>query len=112
MFRYQAFQGDTQLAAAAKNTPPLRKGAAGRGVEVLQQALIDLGYEMPRSVARKGRPDGIFGSETDATVRAFQRDFALHMDGKAGAGTLQTLDALMCDADVMAGWLETLSRAP
>lgn len=44
----------------------LKKGSTGDRVKGLQQALNDLGF-------RAGKIDGIFGSNTDQAVRAFQR---------------------------------------
>jgi hypothetical protein len=58
----------------------------------LQQALIDLGFAMPRSAARGAVPDGAFGDETEATVMAFQRKCALKADGLVGPLTLGQLD--------------------
>src|SRR3954471_17365149 len=47
-----------------------------RGDEVtsLQERLLELGYDA-------GRADGILGPETEAGLRAFQRDYGLTSDG-------------------------------
>jgi hypothetical protein len=54
-----------QCQKAAINKPPLPMGSVGAGVAGVQQGLIDLGFEMPKSTARFGAPDGIFGGETN-----------------------------------------------
>jgi peptidoglycan hydrolase-like protein with peptidoglycan-binding domain len=85
-----------QVSLAAANNPPLMQGARGDGVRELQLALIELGFAMPRST--KGGtelPDGIFGSETKATVEAFQRANLLKADGIAGARTFDRLNGLI-----------------
>ena len=87
------FSSNHELQAASENNPPLRKGAKGEAVEILQQALLDLGFLMPISTrVRSGLPDGIYGAETEATVRAFQRLNGLTLDGVAGRQTLGTLE--------------------
>jgi hypothetical protein len=87
------FSSNAELAAAAKNHPPLKRGANGEAVAILQQALLDLGFAMPVSTrARGGLPDGIYGAETEAAVRAFQRQNQLLTDGVAGRITLQQLE--------------------
>jgi peptidoglycan hydrolase-like protein with peptidoglycan-binding domain len=87
------FSSNAELAAAAENHPPLKRGASGEGVAILQQALLDLGFAMPVSTrARGGLPDGIYGAETEAAVRAFQRQKQLLADGVAGRITLQQLE--------------------
>ncbi len=90
------FSGCPQVVQASMNAPPLKQGAQGEGVKVLQLALIDLGTPMPRSTANgTALPDGIFGSETQAAVVAFQRNNGLVADGIAGTQTFQRLDLLL-----------------
>jgi peptidoglycan hydrolase-like protein with peptidoglycan-binding domain len=87
------FSSNRELAAAANNKPPLKRGAGGEGVAILQQALLDLGFAMPISTRpRGGSPDGIFGAETESAVREFQRKNKLQQDGVAGRQTLQQLE--------------------
>jgi peptidoglycan hydrolase-like protein with peptidoglycan-binding domain len=87
------FSSNSELAAAAENQPPLRRGAKGEGVAILQQALLDLGFAMPASTrAGGGLPDGIYGAETASAVQAFQRQNQLLSDGVAGRVTLQQLE--------------------
>jgi len=58
----------------------LRVGDRGADVARLQEVLTDLGH-------RPGPNDGIFGSRTDAAVRAFQEGTGLHVDGLVGSAT-------------------------
>ena len=91
--RSERFIGDPMLEAAAISQPPIEKGCSGEGVEALQEALLDLGYNLPISTANgKKRPDGIFCNETDAAVRAFQADQKLAVDGDVGKDTMRALD--------------------
>ena len=93
ILRSERFAGDPMLEAAAKSQPPLEKGCKGEGVEALQGALLDLGYDLPISTANGTKPpDGIFGTETDAAVRAFQADQKLAIDGDVGMNTMRALD--------------------
>lgn len=62
--------------------PTLRKGSKGSDVKILQQRLLVLGYKLPKYGA-----DSDFGSETDATVRAFQKANGLVVDGIVGSNT-------------------------
>lgn len=68
-------------------------------MEILQQALIDLGFPMPRSTT-SGSPDGIYGSETQAAIQAFQRANGLSADGIAGQDTLTRLDQIFSALDL------------
>jgi hypothetical protein len=91
----ERFAGNERLQRAFHNDPPLRLGEQSNGVAGLQQALTDLGYDMPRSTA-SGEPDGIYGSETARIVREFQEEFGVrHPSGhEAGHKTLASLDVL------------------
>ena len=89
------FSSDAHLQAASENNPPMQQGATGEGVAILQQALIDLGFDMPISTGQRSRlPDGIFGNETTLTVKKFQRLNALQIDGVVGSQTLSALEKL------------------
>lgn len=97
--------GEPEITRAWANSPPLRQGARGEGVRVLQLALIDLGTPMPRSTANGlALPDGIYGTETAAAVTAFQRLNGLVADGIAGRQTLERLDALLAARGTTAAW--------
>lgn len=63
----------------------LKEGFEGEDVEALQEQLVDLGYMDSKEV------DRIYGPITVAAVQAFQRRNGLHVDGLAGAKTLELL---------------------
>lgn len=65
---------------------PLRRGSTGPNVVVIQVALNRIAQSYP-AIPKIATVDGIFGSRTEATVRAFQRIFGLSPDGIVGPGT-------------------------
>lgn len=67
--------------------PELKKGAKGSWVQKAQTMLISAGYSCGKSGV-----DGIFGNDTLAAVKAFQRDQGLSMDGIVGAATWAALE--------------------
>lgn len=87
------FTSSRRLVAASRNRPPLRQGDRGRAVHLVQAALLDLGYAMPRSTGGAFSPDGIFGEETTRIVKAFQRSRRVGDDGVVGHDTMRELDA-------------------
>jgi peptidoglycan hydrolase-like protein with peptidoglycan-binding domain len=66
--------------------PTLRKNARGESVRALQLLLIGSGMDCGKAGA-----DGIFGSGTDAAVKAFQRHHGLTVDGIVGKNTWSKL---------------------
>ena len=64
-----------------------QRAMRGDDVTGLQERLLELGYDA-------GRADGIFGPETEAGLRAFQRDYGLTPDGTCGPATLRALRQL------------------
>lgn len=88
------FKWNAQLQAAANNAPALFPGAKGSGVHLIQFALLDLGFELPRSTGNLKSPDGIYGSETKAAVQEFQRRAFLEDDGVVGAKTMARFNEL------------------
>jgi len=73
--------GDRVLSFTAAN--PI----VGDDVSVLQERLLELGYDA-------GRPDGLFGDRTAEALRGFQRDYGLRADGTCGPETLRGLRQL------------------
>lgn len=82
------------LAADIATMPPrtLRKGNRGTDVERLQQ-LLNSDPRYPTKV------DGIFGADTESSVRAFQADNGLKADGIVGPETWAKLDEVEADED-------------
>ena len=74
------------IAQAAFAYVTLEKGDSGSDVLKMQQALTKIGYTVDC--------DGEFGTETRNTVKMFQRDHDLQVDGKAGNETLTLLYSL------------------
>jgi Putative peptidoglycan binding domain len=86
------FIASRHLRMVAANQATLSKGARGRSVHLVQQALLDLGYRLPRSTGSAAySPDGVFGDETLAKLKEFQARNGLKDDGVLGHRTLQAL---------------------
>ncbi len=68
--------------------PTLRTGSRGEDVRILQENLRQLGF-------LNDAADGIFGTNTNAAVRNFQKAQGLSVDGVIGAGTWAALGAAM-----------------
>ncbi len=84
-----------------------RRPWAKSGVGLLQDALVELGY-----MNDPGRWRGYFGPKTKRAVIAFQRDFALGIDGVVGQNTMTELDRALesfrsCSAQRLIDALET-----
>jgi cell wall-associated NlpC family hydrolase len=77
--------------------PTLRKGDRGKQVANLQGYLVRKGYAMPNSKKADGTYDGIFGVETLAKVKAFQRARKLTVDGIVGPKTWTALLGKPCN---------------
>ncbi len=65
---------------------PLRIGSTGPNVVVVQVALNRISQNYP-AIPKIPAVDGIYGSRTEAVVRAFQRIFGLTPDGIVGPAT-------------------------
>lgn len=74
-----------------KLTDPIMKGS---DVEMLQELLVQLGYELPKYGA-----DGEYGQETVDAVKAFQTAEGLEVDGKYGQLTHAALMDAVADHD-------------
>ena len=89
------FKDEPKLQEVETGFRILKDGSTGRHVHLVQMALIDLGFSMPRSTGSNHfSPDGIYGSETTEVVKAFQRaNPPLSDDGQIGPETMRALDA-------------------
>jgi hypothetical protein len=88
------FTSSSTLNRVAANASKLDRGSRGRGVHLVQMALIDLGYALPLSTGNPSySPDGIYGEETARVVKQFQKDCrTLAQDGVVGKNTIHELD--------------------
>lgn len=69
---------------------PLRTGSSGPNVVVIQASLNRIAQNYP-AIPKIPVVDGIFGSRTEASVRAFQQIFGLGADGIVGPATWYAL---------------------
>ena len=69
---------------------PLRRGSSGPYVVVVQTSLNRIAQNYP-AIPKVPTVDGIFGSRTEASVRAFQQVFGLTPDGIVGKATWYAL---------------------
>ena len=69
---------------------PLRRGSTGPAVVVIQVELNRIAQNYP-AIPKLAAVDGVFGSRTEASVRAFQRIFGLTPDGIVGKATWYAL---------------------
>ena len=65
---------------------PLRRGSSGPNVVVVQASLNRIAQNYP-AIPKIPAIDGIYGSRTEASVRAFQEIFGLTPDGVVGPAT-------------------------
>ena len=65
---------------------PLRVGSSGPNVVTLQVALNRISQNYP-AIPKIASVDGVFGSRTEASVKAFQQIFGLTADGIVGPAT-------------------------
>lgn len=72
--------GDRRLSRVDAST-------TGDDVAALQEWLLEMGYDV-------GRPDGVFGSRTEAALITFQREVGVRPDGICGPGTVEALGKL------------------
>jgi hypothetical protein len=85
------FKGDVDLEACFDGEKIIRFGSRGEPVRKIQLALIDAGFPLPTFGA-----DSIFGAETKAAVKEFQKQAGLdfrNQDGEVGPITLSRLDS-------------------
>lgn len=91
---YSSHEEEYQEIAYHPVTNPnlLKLGSSGEIVALLQQTLLDLGYDV-------GEVDGLYGPATEAAVIHYQSASGLLVDGIAGGQTLDSL-GLAGSADV------------
>lgn len=79
---------DAQVRSVLPSYPgiPLRQGDAGNDVRIKQVQLNRISANFP-GIPKIDTPDGVFGAETEAAVRAFQQVFELAVDGVIGQAT-------------------------
>ena len=68
----------------SENVTVLKLGDTSEDVKKMQEKLIELNYNVSQAT-------GYFGTETEAAVKAFQKNNGLEDDGIAGKGTLAKL---------------------
>ena len=69
---------------------PLRRGSTGPNVVVVQSSINRIAQNYP-AIPKIANVDGIYGSRTEASVRAFQEIFGLTPDGIVGPATWYAL---------------------
>ena len=69
---------------------PLRRGSSGPNVVIIQVELNRISQNYP-AIPKLPSVDGIFGSRTEASVKAFQQIFDLNPDGIVGPATWYAL---------------------
>ena len=72
----------------------LKKGRTGDDVKMLQELLMELGYELPKYGA-----DGDYGNETEAAVMEFQGDNGLTADGKYGEKSHEVMMDILAERE-------------
>lgn len=84
---YRALRDATYQLGARPLAYLVSAPVSGDDVQTLQERLLELGYDA-------GRPNGVFGAQTEAALRNFQRDYGLSVDGICGPETLRALRQL------------------
>jgi hypothetical protein len=85
------FQGDPDLEDIYDGVKLAKNGSKGTHIVLIQQALIDSGFPLPKYQA-----DGSYGSETQNAVKMFQAAIGFSkadQDGVIGKKTMEALDA-------------------
>lgn len=84
---YRALRDATYSLGARPLAYMVSAPVSGDDVLALQERLLELGFDA-------GRPNGVFGAQTEAALRNFQRDYGMTVDGIFGAETLRALRQL------------------
>lgn len=96
--KHSHWQNDPAILAAAKNSPALKQGATGSGVQRLREALSVMGAP---GIAE---PLDQFGPLTKGLVATFQAIYSLSTDGTAGTQTILKLEALLSTVALRKPW--------
>ncbi|MGC7093238.1 N-acetylmuramoyl-L-alanine amidase [Amycolatopsis lurida] len=84
---YRALRGSSYHLGSRPLAYLISAPVHGDDVFALQERLTELGFDA-------GRPDGVFGPQTEQALRTFQRDYGLVVDGICGGGTVRALRQL------------------
>lgn len=84
---YRALKDATYRLGARPLAYLVSSPVSGDDVMTLQERLLEMGYDA-------GRANGVFGAQTEAALRNFQRDYGLTVDGICGAETVRALRQL------------------
>ncbi|MBP5209900.1 MAG: peptidoglycan-binding protein [Clostridia bacterium] len=86
---------DVPVGGSVSSAPkvPLRLGSIGPNTQRLQVRLNRISTDFP-AIPKIYPADGVFGPETEAAVRAFQRTFSMTEDGVVGSGTWYRINAI------------------
>jgi hypothetical protein len=87
--RHIHWQSDLAILAASRNSPSLKQGMTGSGVQRLREALVLIGAPVV------AEPPLLFGPLTRSQVAAFQSLYQLASDGAAGTATIGKLEELL-----------------
>ena len=87
------YDGEVEEPSIPLGSRILRDGSEGKDVEDLQRRLKAAGYD-------PGEVDGEYGPNTEAAVRALQKDAGILVDGEFGPDSLKALMALEVDDDM------------
>ena len=86
------YEGSVEEPKVELGSRILRDGSEGSDVEELQRRLKAAGYD-------PGEIDGEYGPNTEAAVKALQKDAGITVDGEFGPDSLKALEALEVDGD-------------
>ncbi|MPZ82651.1 MAG: N-acetylmuramoyl-L-alanine amidase [Actinophytocola sp.] len=84
---YRALRDATYQLGARPLAYLVSAPVSGDDVLTLQERLLELGFDA-------GRPNGVFGAQTEHALRTFQGDYGLKVDGICGPETLRGLRQL------------------
>lgn len=84
---YQAMRDATYRLGGRPLAYLVSAPVSGDDVLALQDRLLQLGYNT-------GRPNGVFGPQTELALREFQRDYGLTVDGMCGTETISAFNRL------------------